>query len=222
MVGTSNEKLNSSQPKKQWSRKRLITLVAIGIVACVPLAILSQKWILSKIIESHTIISTGNASSVSEYPFQLNNESDDSSTKMTPIISQSISSSDSSKFKRPSGIVCNSNGTMCIDPIGLDGTWVHIGQNNNRTFDSPECCGWGDKMNRDKTKNCNMNVTKYMMESKIQFGLHSGDANHPSLFGWDACECHDFVDKYEWQSPALTLPAKFNSACVLRYLGNVL
>jgi len=145
-------------------------------------------------------------------------------------ISTKTTSNSTSTIAADDRIVCSTatnetENVTCIDPVGLHGEWVHIG--NNRTFDSPECCGWADKKQTindiilgegERGKKCNMNITKYMEESKIEFGLHHGDANYPSMVGWNVCECDDFVDEYVWESP--TLDQHFNASDTCRMLRN--
>jgi len=105
---------------------------------------------------------------------------------------------------------------------GLDGEWVHIGKNNNRTFDSPECCDKNFLSRRRReaiAPNCNMTFTQYMEwgnSSNKQHGLYNGNLNYPAMVGYKGCQCHDFVDEYEWKSP--TLPP-FNASETCRMLG---
>ena len=145
-------------------------------------------------------------------------------------ISTKTTSNSTSTIAADDRIVCStatneSENVTCIDPVGLNGEWVHIGRGNNRTFDSPECCGWADKKQTindiilgEENGKCSMNITTYMEESKIEFGLHNGDANYPSMVGWNVCECNDFVDEYVWQSP--TLDQHFNASETCRMLRN--
>eukprot|EP00985_Skeletonema_marinoi_P030399 scaffold31885_cov161-Skeletonema_marinoi.AAC.2 len=42
-----------------------------------------------------------------------------------------------------------------VGVAGLDGEWVHIGKNNNRSFDSPECCDWSLYKTNAIEPNCN-------------------------------------------------------------------
>jgi len=102
---------------------------------------------------------------------------------------------------------------------GLDGEWVHIGKNNNRSFDSPECCDWSLYKTNAVEPNCNMTFTQYMEwenSSNTEHGLYTGSLNYPAMIGYKGCACHDFVDEYEWQSP--TLPP-FNATETCRMLG---
>lgn len=103
----------------------------------------------------------------------------------------------------------------------LDGEWLHNnGANKDRTFDSPECCDWGIRENKNNAPSCNVSLAQHMEwgnSSNKHHGLYTGNPNYPAMVGYNGCKCHDFVDKYEWQSP--TLPP-FNVSETCRMLGN--
>ena len=93
-------------------------------------------------------------------------------------ISTKTTSNSTSTIAADDRIVCSTatnenENVTCIDPVGLHGEWVHIGRGNNRSFDSPECCGWADRkqtindiiLGEEKGK-CNMNITKYWRNPK--------------------------------------------------------
>lgn len=84
-------------------------------------------------------------------------------------------------------IRCDSNGA-CVDPIGIIGEWVHVGQ--NRSFDSPLNRGGGGGGGF---------CQKGLMRTPP---LYHGDPNNPTSAG-TKCDCPDFVDEYEWSSPRL-------------------
>ena len=211
------------------SRNKLKFVVALTLLTIICVGSLVQEWNFGSEDATSSIFNNINNTSQKDY-YELYNDTHQQSSSSS-LLSKNISTKTTSTIAADDRIVCSTatnennenENVTCIDPVGLNGEWVWLG--NNRTFDSPECCGWADKKQTindiilgEENGKCNMNITKYMEVSKIEFGLHNGDANYPSMVGWNACECNDFVDEYVWESP--TLDQHFNASDTCRMLRN--
>ncbi|EJK69465.1 hypothetical protein THAOC_09276 [Thalassiosira oceanica] len=104
-------------------------------------------------------------------------------------------------------ISCNTNGTSCIDPVGIVGEWVHVGP--NRTFAAPVCC---DRDNWGKMK------PEVCGTEHSSGNFFSGFSSFPQQMSGRGCKCELFTDVYEWRSPHL--PQTFNPVDTCRLLGN--
>ena len=215
---------NEGATEKKISRnKQLKFVVALTLLTIFCVGPFVQEWNFGSEDSTLSMLNT----SRKDYNDLYYNDTHQQSSSL--LLSKNVSTKTTSIVSANHRIVCSTatnenENVTCIDPVGLNGEWVHIGRGNNRFFDSPECCGWADKKQNindiilgEKGK-CNMNITKYMEESKIEFGLHNGDANYLSMVGWNVCECNDFVDEYVWESP--TLDKHFNASETCHMLRN--
>ena len=70
----------------------------------------------------------------------------------------------------------------------LDGEWLHNnGANKDRTFDSPECCDWGIRENKNNAPSCNVSLAQHMEwgnSSNKHHGLYTGNPNYPAMVGY--------------------------------------
>ena len=139
------------------SRNKLKFVVALALLTIICFGSLVQEW------------NFGSEDSTSSI---FNNN-------ISLLLSKNITTkiSSTSTIAADDRIVCSTatnenENVTCIDPVGLNGEWVHIGRGNNRTFDSPECCGWADKKQTindilgEENGKCNMNITKYWRNPK--------------------------------------------------------